>query len=65
MSQFFVRQRLPAKYSMSRFRQISLKWYRVKELYLYNVITSIIKECRVSLYDQDLFNLRLVNKDFA
>ena len=41
------------------------KWYRVKELYLYNVITTIIKECLPSFTNQDLFNLCLVNKDFA
>ncbi len=41
------------------------KWYRVKELFLNNVITTVIKESRVSLSDQDLFNLRMVNKDFA
>jgi hypothetical protein len=41
------------------------KWYRVKELFLYDVITTIIKESRVSLSDQDLFNLCMVNKDFA
>ena len=49
----------------SRMRPSLDKWYRVEELYLYNVITTIIKECRASLSDQDLFNLRLVNKDFA
>ena len=41
------------------------KWYRVEELYLYNVITTIIKTCRASLSDQDLFTLRLVSTDFA
>ncbi len=32
---------------------------------MYNVITTIIKECLPSFTNQDLFNLRLVNKDFA
>jgi hypothetical protein len=32
---------------------------------LYNIITTIIKECRVSFSSEDLSNLRLVNKDFA
>jgi hypothetical protein len=49
----------------SRMRPSLDKWYRVEDLYLYNVITTIIKECHSSLSDQDLFNLRLVNKDFA
>ncbi len=48
----------------SRMRPSLDKWYQVEELYLY-VITTVIKECRVSLSDQDLFNLRLVDKDFA
>jgi hypothetical protein len=41
------------------------KWYQVGDLLLYNVITTIIKECRVILSKEDLFNLCLVNKDFA
>jgi hypothetical protein len=41
------------------------KWYRVGDLHLYNIITTIIKECRVSFSKEDIFNLRLVNKDFA
>ncbi len=32
---------------------------------MYNVITTIIKECRVIFSKEDLSNLRLVNKDFA
>jgi hypothetical protein len=32
---------------------------------LYNIITTIIKECRVSFLSEDLSNLNLVNKDFA
>ncbi len=35
------------------------------DLHLYNVITTIIKECRVSFSKEDLSNLCLVNKDFA
>ncbi len=35
------------------------------DLHLYNVITTIIKECRVSFSSEDLSNLCLVNKDFA
>ncbi len=49
----------------TRMRPSLDKWYRVKELFLYDVITTIIKESRVSLSDQDLFNLCMVNKDFA
>jgi hypothetical protein len=41
------------------------KWYRVGDLHLYNVITTIIKECRVTFSKEDLSNLRLVNKDYA
>jgi hypothetical protein len=37
----------------------------VGDLHLYNVITAIIKECRVIFSDEDLSNLCLVNKDFA
>ncbi len=35
------------------------------DLHLYNVITTIIKECKVSFLNEDLSNLHLVNKDFA
>ena len=49
----------------SRMRPSIDKWYRVEDLHLYNVITTIIKECRTTLSDQDIFNLRLVNKEFA
>jgi hypothetical protein len=41
------------------------KWYQVGDLHLYNVITTIIKECRVFFLKEDLSNLCLVNKDFA
>jgi hypothetical protein len=41
------------------------KWYQVRDLHLYNIIATIIKECRVSFSDEDLSNLCLVNKDFA
>ncbi len=41
------------------------KWYQVGDLHLYNVITTIIKECRVIFSKEDLSNLRLVNMDFA
>jgi hypothetical protein len=33
--------------------------------HLYNVITTIIKECRVSFLKEDLSNLCFMNKDFA
>ncbi len=35
------------------------------DLHLYNLITTIIKECRVIFLKKDLSNLCLVNKDFA
>jgi hypothetical protein len=41
------------------------KWYQVGDLHLYNVITTIIKECRVSFSSEGLSNLCLVNKYFA
>jgi hypothetical protein len=53
--------------SLDRFRmRPSLdKWCRVGDLHLYNVITTIIKECRVTFFSEDLSNLRLFNKDYA
>jgi hypothetical protein len=41
------------------------KWYQVGDLHLYNVITTIIKECRVSFSKEDISNLCFVNKDFV
>ncbi len=41
------------------------KWYQVGDLHLYNVITAIIKECRVSFLMEDISNLCFVNKDFT
>jgi hypothetical protein len=41
------------------------KWYQVGDLHLHNIITTIIKEYRVSFLSEDLSNLCLVNKDFA
>jgi hypothetical protein len=41
------------------------KWYQVGDLHLYNVITTIIKKCRVSFLKEDISNLCLVNKDFV
>jgi hypothetical protein len=41
------------------------KWYQVEDLHLYNIFTTIIKECRDSFLKEDLSNLCLVNKDFA
>ena len=49
----------------SRMRPSLDKWYRVGDLHLYNVITTIIKECRITFSKEDLANLRLVNKDYA
>jgi hypothetical protein len=49
----------------TRMRPSLDKWYRVEELFLYHVITTVIRESRVSFSNQDLFNLRMVNKDFA
>ncbi len=41
------------------------KWYQVGDLHLYNIITTIIKECRVSFSKEGISNLCLMNKDFA
>ncbi len=49
----------------ARMRPSLEKWYQVGDLHLYNVITTIIKECRVSFSSEDLSNLCLVKKDFA
>ncbi len=49
----------------ARMRPSLNKWYQVGDLHLYNVITTIIKECRVSFSNKDISNLCLVNKDFA
>jgi hypothetical protein len=40
-------------------------WYQVGDLHLYTIITTIIKECRVSFSKEDISNLCLVSKDFA
>ncbi len=49
----------------TRMRPSLDKWYQVGDLHLYNIITTIIKECRVSFLKQDISNLCLVNKNFA
>ncbi len=49
----------------ARMRPSLDKWYSVGDLHLYNIITTIIKECRVSFPSEDISNLCLVNKDFA
>ncbi len=49
----------------ARMRPSLEKWYQVGDLHVYNVITTIIKECRVMFLKEDLSNLSLVNKDFA
>ena len=41
----------------ARMRPSLDKWYQVGDLHLYNVITTIIKECRVSFSKEDLSNL--------
>jgi hypothetical protein len=49
----------------ARMRPSLNKWYPVGDLHLYNIITTIIKKCRVSFSSEDLSNLHLMNKDFA
>jgi hypothetical protein len=41
------------------------KWYQVGDLHLYNVITTIIKECRVIFLKEDISNIHFVNKEFT
>ena len=41
------------------------KYYRVKELTLYNVITTVIKEHRTSFTSTDLQNLSTINHKFS
>ena len=41
------------------------KYYRVKELTLYNVITTVVKEYYSSFSQRDLLNLATINKDFS
>jgi hypothetical protein len=47
----------------ARMRPSLDKWYQVGDLHLYNIITTIIKECRVGFLKEDLSNLCLVNKN--
>ncbi len=49
----------------TRMRPSLNKLYQVGDLHLYNVITTINKECSVSFLKEDISNLCLVNKDFA
>ncbi len=49
----------------ARMRPSLNKWYQVGDLHLYNIITIIIKECRVSFLKEDISNLCLVSKDFV
>ena len=49
----------------ARMRPSLDKWHQVGDLHLYNIITTIIKECRVSFSKEDISNLCLVNKDFV
>ena len=51
--------------SPPRMKASILKHYRVQELTIYNVITSVIKEFREDFTSTDLTNLCLVNKDFS
>jgi hypothetical protein len=49
----------------SRMRPSLDKWYCIGDLHLYNVITTINKECWVTFSREDLPNLLLVNKDYG
>ena len=41
------------------------KYYRVQELTLYNIITTVIKEYRASLTATDVINLSQISRDFS
>ena len=43
----------------------SNKYYRVKELTFYNVITTFLKEYYSSFSQRDLLNVAAINKDFS
>ena len=47
-----------------RMRPSSDKYYRVKELTLYNVITTVLREYYSSFGQGDLLNVATINKDF-
>ena len=47
-----------------RMRPSSDKYYRVKELTFYNVITTVLKEYYSSFSRRDLLNVAAINKDF-
>ncbi len=49
----------------ARMRPSLDKWYQVENLHLYNVITTIIKECRGIFSKEGISNLCLMKKDFA
>ncbi len=49
----------------ARMRPSLNKWYQVGDLHLYNVIATIIKDCRDIFLKEDLSILCLVNKDFT
>ncbi len=40
------------------------KYYQVKELTIYNVITKVVREC-AAFSKNELLNIRLLNTDFA
>jgi hypothetical protein len=60
-----VRSLMISLFDCSQMRPSLNKWYRVGDLRLYNIITTIIKEGWVSFSKEDLSNLRLVNKDYT
>jgi hypothetical protein len=41
------------------------KSYQVRNLYLHNVIITVIKECRLFISAEDFSNIQLMSKDFA
>ena len=41
------------------------KQYRVADLDIYHVISTVVREHHISLMTRDLSNLRLINKDFS
>lgn len=59
------RSLVTALYSCKRMRPSRDKYYRVDELTIYNVITTVIKEFISSFSERDILNLSAINRDFS
>ena len=59
------RSLVSALYSCKRMRPSRDKYYRVEELTIYNIITTVIKEYISSFSERDILNLSAINRDFS